>query len=345
MVNAYGPTETTVWASWHVCDALAPSAPPIGRPIANTRIHILDDHLQPVPVGVTGELYIGGAGVARGYLNRPGLTAERFLRDPFSAGSSARLYKTGDLGRYLADGTIEYIGRNDFQVKIRGFRIELGEIEARLAALPAVREAAVIVREDEPGDRRLTAYIVWHAGQAQDAASVRAALSAQLAHYMVPGAFVSLDALPLTVNGKLDRKALPATGASVATGHAYRAPAGALEVALADIWSTLLKVGQVGCDDNFFELGGNSILTARVVHEASRRGLRLATRDMFIYPTLQAARGPDGGGRPGRPGAAGRRRRRLPPLSSDARQPALVPGASAGNALLGQFDGLRASRR
>ena len=191
------------------------SAPSIGRPIANTQIYILDEHGEPVPVGVSGEIYIGGAGVARGYLNRPELSAQRFLRDPFAADESARMYKSGDLGRWRADGNIEYLGRNDFQVKVRGFRIELGEIEARLREYPGVQEAVVLAREDSPGEKRLVAYYTQtnsaeQADSTQWAAELRAYLGGSLPEYMVPAAYVRLESLPLTANGKLDRKALPA---------------------------------------------------------------------------------------------------------------------------------------
>ena len=200
---------------------------PIGRPIANTRIYILDAHGEPVPVGVSGELYIGGAGVARGYLNRPELTAEKFLRDPFIAEPAARMYRTGDLGRWLADGNIEFLGRNDFQVKIRGFRIELGEIEARLMEHPGVREAVVMAREDTPGDKRLVAYYTSSGEEAAiDAGHLRSHLSASLPEYMVPAAYVRLESLPLTPNGKLDRKALPAPEADAYAAQRLRSSAG-----------------------------------------------------------------------------------------------------------------------
>ncbi|WP_255356366.1 amino acid adenylation domain-containing protein, partial [Lysobacter sp. Root983] len=228
LINGYGPTETTTFACTHLIEALAEDATsvPIGRPIANTQVYILDAQGEPVPVGVAGELHIGGDGVARGYLNQPALTAERFVRDPFSADPQARMYKTGDLGRWLPDGTIEYLGRNDFQVKIRGFRIELGEIEARLAACADVREAVVLAREDVPGDKRLVAYVVPSAGAEPTGVQLREALQAQLPEYMVPSAFMVLDAFPLTPNGKLDRKALPAPDGSSLVQREYEAPQG-----------------------------------------------------------------------------------------------------------------------
>jgi amino acid adenylation domain-containing protein len=281
--NNYGPSET------HVCtfyDVVAGSPwtpiPPIGRPIANTRIYLLDPRLEPVPLGAAGEIYIGGAGVARGYLNRPALTAERFVPDPFGAEPGARLYRTGDLGRYLPDGNIEFLGRNDHQVKIRGFRIELGEIEARLAEHPGVREAVVLAREDSPGDKRLVAYVT---GPGEDdvpglAAALRTHLAQALPEYMVPAAYVRLEALPLTANGKLDRSALPAPDGAAYVSRAYEAPVGAVEEALASIWVELLGVERVGRHDNFFELGGHSLLAVRVISRV---------RDVFgITPPLHA---------------------------------------------------------
>ncbi|WP_158792239.1 amino acid adenylation domain-containing protein, partial [Granulicella sp. L60] len=212
LVNGYGPTETTTFAITHEISVVPQDAQiiPIGRPISNTRIYILDGHGEPVPIGVSGELYIGGAGVARGYLNRPDLTAEKFLRDPFVDEPGARMYRTGDLGRYLPNGNIEFLGRNDFQVKIRGFRIELGEIEARLGEHPGIREAVVLAREDTPGDKRLVAYCTAAQSEPINLEALRSSLSAVLPGYMVPAAYILLESMPLTPNGKLDRRALPA---------------------------------------------------------------------------------------------------------------------------------------
>ncbi|MBV6325524.1 amino acid adenylation domain-containing protein, partial [Duganella sp. HSC-15S17] len=256
--NLYGPTETTIWSCCQRVAARRPGAAfeAIGLPIANTRIYLLDGSLQPVPIGATGQLYIGGAGVARGYLNRPELTAERFIADPYDASPDARLYQTGDLGRYLADGRLEYLGRNDFQVKIRGFRIELGEIEARLAACDGVREAVVVARDDGAGDLRLVAYLLAEAGAPQsaaalDPATLRAALATRLADYMLPAAYVVLAALPLTPNGKLDRNALPAPGQDAVAARRYQAPQGPAETMLAAVWAELLGLEQVGRDDHF----------------------------------------------------------------------------------------------
>ncbi|AMO95406.1 D-alanine--poly(phosphoribitol) ligase, subunit 1 [Collimonas fungivorans] len=282
--NMYGPTECSVDAA---CGAVAGDIPQIGSVMPNARIYLLDPYRQPVPLGVTGEIYIGGAGVARGYLHRPQLTAERFLDDPFAATAAARMYKTGDLGRWRQDGTIEYLGRNDFQVKIRGFRIELGEIEARLMLLPGVREAAVTAREDSPGGQRLVAYVVPDSAMAAPApGELRAQLSEQLPDYMLPAAYVSLAALPLTANGKLDRQALPAPDGQGLAQQGYEAPAGPTEQALATIWGQLLGVERVGRHDNFFELGGHSALAIQLIHNMSEKQLQVDVQMIFNAPTL-----------------------------------------------------------
>ncbi len=285
-VNAYGPTESTVCATAQICREPYGVTVPIGRPIANMRIYVLDAHGEPVPVGVEGEIFIGGAGIARGYLNRPELTAERFLNDPFSTEASARMYKTGDLGRWLADGTVEYLGRNDFQVKIRGFRIELGEIEAKLDACAGVREAAVIAREDAPGDKRLVAYLVADEGATLHVSELRAALSAQLPEYMLPSAFVLLESLPLNANGKVDRKQLPAPDAAALSVREYEAPRGEIEMTLAALWQELLRVERVGRHDHFFELGGHSLLVVTMVERLRALGLSGEVRAIFTAPAL-----------------------------------------------------------
>ncbi|WP_246765914.1 non-ribosomal peptide synthetase, partial [Pseudomonas syringae] len=234
-------------------------APHIGKPVGNTQFYLLDERQQPVPLGVAGEIYIGGAGVARGYLNRDELTAERFLQDPFSQQPAARMYRTGDLGRYLPDGNIEYLGRNDDQVKLRGFRIELSEIEAVLATHPAVHEVALLVRQDA-GEKRLVAYFTVHEAQRTlEIETLRSHLQTRLPDYMVPAAYVRLDALPLTTNGKLDRKALPEPDAQALISRGYEAPQGEVENLLATIWAEVLQVEQVGRHDHFFELGGHSL--------------------------------------------------------------------------------------
>ncbi|WP_157679501.1 non-ribosomal peptide synthetase [Methylovulum psychrotolerans] len=297
LFNAYGPTEAAVFVTTHACLSHRAGSVPIGRPIANTQVYILDRHLQAVPPGVAGELYIGGAGVARGYLNRPALTAERFIANPFLKGGDGDagdsngnaypcLYKTGDLGRWLPDGSIAYLGRNDFQVKLRGFRIELGEIEARLCLCPDIREAVVIAREDQPGDRRLVAYLIPEAGQVPDPAELRRTLAGQLAEYMLPAAFVSLEQFPLTANGKLDRQALPAPdGGAAARG--YEAPQGATETLIAGLWQELLHLGQVGRHDQFFELGGHSLLAVQLVARLRQTlGVEVPLREVFAHPVL-----------------------------------------------------------
>jgi amino acid adenylation domain-containing protein len=285
-VNAYGPTETTVCATAQVCREPYRVTVPIGQPIANMRVYVLDAHGEPVPAGVEGEIYIGGAGIARGYLNRPELTAERFLTDPFSTEANARMYKTGDLGRWLPDGTVEYLGRNDFQVKIRGFRIELGEIEAKLDACAGVRESAVMAREDAPGDKRLVAYLVAEEGAALNMAELRAALATELPEYMLPSAFVLLESLPLNANGKVDRKQLPAPDGATLSAREYEAPQGETEIALAGLWQELLHVQRVGRRDHFFELGGHSLLVVTMVERLRALGLSGEVRAVFTAPTL-----------------------------------------------------------
>lgn len=298
LVNMYGITETTVHVTYRPLeqsDTERHGASPIGCRIPDLRTYILDTHGQPVPVGVTGELYVGGAGVARGYLNRPELTAERFVADPFRSEPGSRMYRTGDLGRWLADGKIEYLGRNDFQVKIRGFRIELGEIEARLAEYPAVREAVVIVREDTPGDKRLVAYYTSSSlmNEAEEdtfgAKQFRSHLFTSLPEYMVPAAYVHLKSLPLTHNGKLDRKALPAPEADSYSTSGYESPQGETETKLAAIWADILKLERIGRHDNFFDLGGHSLMAARAVALLnSEFGTTLPVRVLFMASTVSA---------------------------------------------------------
>jgi len=284
LVNMYGITETTVHVTYRLLsreDVFEGAGSPIGVRIPDLKLYVCDPHLRPLPVGVPGELYVGGAGVARGYLNRPELTAQRFVRNPFGAG---RLYRTGDRVRWLADGTLQYLGRLDEQVKIRGFRIELGEIEAALLSHDDVRECAVIVREDAPGDARIVAYLVGDA----DAEALRAHLRTRLPEYMVPAAFVAVDVLPLTPNGKLDRRSLPVP-ASTGLERAYVAPRTPTEQALAGIWGEILGVERVGAEDNFFDLGGHSLLATRVMARI-RRDMRvqLALRVIFEATTLAA---------------------------------------------------------
>ena len=286
IVNGYGPAETTVFSTTYAEIGNRSRNTPIGRPLANTRIYILDAHGEPVPAGVTGELYIGGAGVARGYLNRPELTAEKFVEDPFCMEAGARMYRTGDLGRWLADGNIEFLGRNDFQVKIRGFRIELGEIEARLMEHEGIQEAAVLAREDTPGDKRLVAYYTAREQNSVGAQELRAHVAAKLPEYMVPAAYVRLESLPLTPNGKLDRKALPAPEGDAYVVRQYEAPQGPIEELLASIWAELLNHERVGRHDNFFELGGHSLMAVTLVERLARAGLKADVRTLFTTPTL-----------------------------------------------------------
>src|ERR1700722_6429379 len=293
LVNMYGITETTVHVTHkplqqEEIEGKVPSL--IGRPIPDLKIYILDRYRQPVPIGVAGELYIGGAGVARGYLKRAELTAERFLADPFGSAPEGRMYRTGDLARYRSDGNIEFLGRNDFQVKIRGFRIELGEIEARLCEHEDVREAVVIARAEEGEDKRLVAYVTLReSGSSSDLAQgLRAHLAALLPDYMVPSAFVVLERLPLTANGKLDRKALPAPDEKALARQEYEAPVGEIEIVLARVWSELLHVEHVSRQDNFFELGGDSLLAVRLMSRLRRLDLATDIRTLFATPTLSA---------------------------------------------------------
>ncbi|MBD2796682.1 amino acid adenylation domain-containing protein [Xenorhabdus sp. 18] len=290
--NLYGPSETTTYSTWVRMNRTTGFAAHIGRPIANTQIYILDANGQPVPLGVTGEIHIAGAGVARGYLNRPALTAERFLPDPFSGLPQARMYKTGDLGRWRPDGNIEYLGRNDFQVKIRGFRIELGEIEAQLLQCRGVREAVVLACENGSdkngsGQKQLVAYLLPQAGMKPEPAELRRQLAQHLAEYMLPGAFVTLEAFPLTPNGKLDRQALPAPDQSAIATRGYEAPIGHIEMALAGIWQELLKIEKVGRHDHFFELGGHSLLAVQLTARIRRKLAReLSLPQLFAHPVL-----------------------------------------------------------
>jgi amino acid adenylation domain-containing protein len=281
--NLYGPTEAAVDVSAWPC-RLEPDATqvPIGRPIHNIALHVLDRRLEPVPIGVAGELHIGGVGLARGYLGRPGLTAERFVPSPF--GSGERLYRTGDLARWRGDGTLDYLGRIDHQVKIRGFRIELGEIEAALLAYTEIEQAAVLARDDA-GDRRLVAYVVGRDAAALQPAALRTHLQRSLPDYMVPAAFVRLDHLPLSPNGKLDRNALPAPDRQPAADHV--APRTQTEQTLAAIWQDVLKLPSVGVNDNFFECGGNSLSATRTIARIQQE-LRVALplRTIFTTPTL-----------------------------------------------------------
>ncbi|HYN80431.1 MAG TPA: AMP-binding protein, partial [Gemmatimonadaceae bacterium] len=321
LVNMYGITETTVHVTHRpltMADMERSTGSVIGRRIPDLQVYALDRHLQPVPVGVPGELYIGGAGVARGYLNRAELTDERFIADPFSGKTQGRLYKSGDLGRYWPDGDIEYLGRIDQQVKIRGFRIELGEIEVALLQHPAIEQVVVVAREDEPGDKRLVAYVVAQEGPAPtvseiisrmkgkvpqhlmadadvqkaplpDVSELRGFLKEKLPEYMVPSAFVMLHELPLTPNGKVDRRALPVPDQErPELERAFLAPRDTLELQLTKMWEKVLGVEPIGVKDNFFDLGGHSLLAVRLfaqIEKSFGRNLPLAT--LFQAPTIE----------------------------------------------------------
>jgi amino acid adenylation domain-containing protein len=292
LINEYGPTETVVGCCVYEVSAQTSlsGSIPIGRPIANTQLYILDQYLQPVPIGVPGELHIGGAGLARGYLNRPSLTAQKFIHNPFSGNPSDRLYKTGDLTRYLPDGNIEFLGRIDNQVKIRGFRIELGEIEAVLAQHPDVLQAVVVVREDNPGNKYLAAYLVpkLEAAAPPKSSELRSFLLAKLPDYMVPGAFVFLETMPLTPNGKIDRRVLPAPDSSRREQEdKFVAPSTPTEEILAAIWAEVLGLQLVCINDNFFDLGGHSLLATQIISriwEAFK--IELPLRHLFEAPTI-----------------------------------------------------------
>ena len=281
LYNLYGPTEAAIDVTHWTCMEEGKDAVPIGRPIANLACYILDGNLEPVPVGVLGELYLAGRGLARGYHQRPGLTAERFVASPFVAGE--RMYRTGDLARYRADGVIEYAGRIDHQVKLRGLRIELGEIEARLLEHPWVREAAVLAVDG----KQLVGYVVLESEGGDWRETLAAHLATSLPEYMVPAQWLALERMPLSPNGKLDRKALPAPEVSVAQAG-YSAPRNAVERTLAEIWQDLLGVEQVGLDDNFFSLGGDSIVSIQVVSRARQAGLQLSPRDLFQHQNIRS---------------------------------------------------------
>lgn len=287
LVDLYGPTETTIWATgWEVEPDV--DTVPIGRPIHNMRAYVLDPALQPVPVGVVGELYLGGSGVARGYVGRPALTADRFLPEPFGGAPGSRMYRTGDLARYRGDGELEYLGREDHQVKIRGYRIELGEIEERLLSREGVRDAVVVVLEDAGGEKWLAAYVAVDRSAGPDQEALRAGLAAELPAYMVPAAFVLLDELPLSAAGKIDRKALPAPGRSaLIADRAYLAPRTPTEQLLADVCTEVLGVPDVGVRDRLADLGADSMRIVHVLAAARRAGLGITLRMLLDNGTIE----------------------------------------------------------
>src|SRR6185503_5975636 len=287
--NLYGPTEAAIDVTWWACQPHSTlSFVPIGKPVSNTQMYVVDERLQPVPVGTAGELIIGGVQVGRGYLNRPELTAERFVEDHLSGRPGARLYRTGDLARYLPDSNIEFLGRSDFQVKIRGFRVELGEIEAALEAIPGVRQAVVMARDRAGGDKDLVAYVSSADGEQQATEALRAMLLERLPAYMCPTTFVQIERFPLSPNGKVDRKALPApTRARPDLGTPFAPPRSSLERLIADLWQDVLDVERVGVDDRFFELGGTSLQAARFVNEMQTRlGESIFVVSLFGAPSV-----------------------------------------------------------
>jgi acyl-CoA synthetase (AMP-forming)/AMP-acid ligase II len=288
LVNSYGVSEATIDSAFFLAQGQRLQNPmvPIGRPMPNVRIHILDSRLRPVPIGVAGELHISGAGLSRGYLKRPRLTAEKFVPDPFAERAGSRLYRSGDLARYLPDGNIELLGRIDHQVKIRGFRIELREIESALAQHPSVREAVVLATEVKRGDRRLVAYVVGQPQTELEAGDLRRLLKRSLPDYMVPGSFVFLDSLPLTPNGKVDRDGLTAPEGRSTLGQTFVEPRTPEEEQLARIWADILRVERVGVEENFFELGGDSLLSVQVVARAREMGHLLTVRHLFEHQTV-----------------------------------------------------------
>jgi acyl-coenzyme A synthetase/AMP-(fatty) acid ligase/acyl carrier protein len=291
LINGYGPTETTIVATWwcvptHIHElTFASAGVPIGRPVPNLQAYVLDKHLQPVPIGVAGELHLGGAGLARGYLNNPALTAERFIPHPFSRQTGARLYKTGDVARYLANGDLIVTGRTDQQVKVRGFRVELGEIETALTRHPAIRECVVVAKAEAAGSNRLIAYVVPAQGSTTTSSKLREYLKGNLPEYMIPAVFVTLAELPLTANDKVDRRALPEPD-STALGTDFLAPRSPVEELVAGIWAEVLGLERISVVDNFFDLGGHSLLATQVISRV---------RDAFGQE-VAFVRAADGGG-------------------------------------------------
>ncbi|HDR8054740.1 TPA: non-ribosomal peptide synthetase, partial [Bacillus cereus] len=290
LINEYGPTETVVGCSTYEVssDTSISGQVPIGRPISNAQIYILDKNLQQVPVGVKGEIYIGGEGVARGYLNQPELTTEKFIIDSFSGRQGARLYKTGDLGRYLRDGNIEFLGRMDDQVKVRGYRIELGEIETLLSQHSVVDSTAVLIQEDKTKDKRLVAYITFKENQVLSSNELREYLRGYLPEYMIPSVFEKLDTMPLTINGKIDRKRLPKARVERPDLEVnYVKPSNEIEEKIASAWSEVLEIEKIGIYDNFFVLGGHSLLAMQVTSRLRNTlQVEIQLMDFFKAPTI-----------------------------------------------------------
>jgi amino acid adenylation domain-containing protein len=284
----YGPTEATIICGQQdLTQEEGAKAPPIGRAIGNARLYVLDEQGEPVGKGVSGELYIGGAGVARGYWRRPELTGERFVPDPYEGRAGARMYRSGDVVRWRGQGQLEFVGRRDYQVKVRGYRIELGEIEARLREQEGIEEAVVVARKEPAGEPRLVAYYTERGADVLQAEGLRRWVAEKLPEYMLPAAYVKLERMPLTVNGKLDRAGLPEPGAEAYAGQQYEEPRGEVERALAEIWAELLGLERVGRQDNFFQLGGHSLLAVRVIARTRKRlGLELDVRAVFQASTL-----------------------------------------------------------
>jgi len=288
LMNHYGPAEYAVTSTVVRVPPQGQESgiPTIGRPVDNTEIYVLDRELSPVPVGVHGELFVAGVGLARGYLRRPDLTAQKFVPNPFAAEPGARMYRTADLVRYLPDGDIDFLGRLDHQVKLRGLRIELGEIESVLGQHPGVREAVVLVREDRPGNKRLAAYVVPAQERVPSGEELREHLRERLPEYMIPAAFVPLAALPMTPNGKVDRRALPAP--EWTSESAYVAPRDPIEERLAELWRDVLRVERVGIHDDFFELGGHSLLATQLLSRIQGAlGVAVPLRTLFQAPTIE----------------------------------------------------------
>jgi acyl carrier protein len=282
----YGPTETTIYSLIKKVSGIQERVP-IGRPIANTQAYVLDQEMSLVPVGGVGELYLGGTGIARGYLNRPELTAERFVPNPFGPSQGERLYRTGDLARFKPDGDVEFLGRVDHQVKVRGYRIELGEIEVALSGCDGVAQAVVLAREDQPGEKRLVGYVVAKTGQSTGSNELRSYLNGQLPEYMVPEHFVVLESMPLTVSGKIDRRALPAPTAESSSSPIHVAPRTPVEESLARIWADILMLDRVGIEDDFFALGGHSLrATLMIARIRDTFQLDIPMRELFQVRTI-----------------------------------------------------------